>query len=279
MQQINNWFTEVCKPAGTKFGLEIIAHLHQEQTDYQVIDIYHTKHFGNLMVIDGCIMLTARDNFIYHEMMAHCSLASHPQPQDILIIGGGDCGTLQEVCKHPINSVVQVEIDAKVTELSQKYFPELCTANEHPAAKLLFADAVAWVQDAPANSLDVIIIDSTDPIGPGEGLFTTDFYANCARLLRKNGLLIHQSESPLLQHELLTGMRSKMLRANYSNVSTVFFPLPTYPSGWWSATLASKEQNLLSPRILPAKITDTLKYYSKDIHISALTAPPFVFGA
>ncbi|NQY41827.1 MAG: polyamine aminopropyltransferase [Legionellales bacterium] len=270
-----DWFTEECVEAGSAFSVKVSKKLHSETTDFQTIDIYETEKFGNMMVIDGFIMLTSRDNFIYHEMMAHSCLFSHHDPKNILIVGGGDCGTLQQVLKHPINSVTQVEIDIRVTELSKKYFPELCNNNTDSRANLIFEDAISWIKNASPSSIDAIIIDSTDPIGPGEGLFTEDFYKNCHNALTSKGVIIHQSESPFFQKELLSSIRKKMKNSNFKNVETIFFPMPTYPSGWWSATLASNN-TLSEPRVIPKDMLETLKYYSQDIHKNSLGLPQFL---
>ena len=172
----SNWFSEFYEPGGSAFGLKIRAKLHEEQSAYQRIEIYDTETFGHLMVIDGCVMLTQRDNFLYHEMMAHPALFSHAAPRRVVVIGGGDCGTLREVLRHEgIQHAIQVEIDERVTRLSEQYFPELCEANHDPRAELRFEDGIAWFANAPAASADVVIVDSTDPVGPAEGLFSEPF--------------------------------------------------------------------------------------------------------
>src|SRR5207244_3082763 len=124
------WFTEPMEKTGTAFSLKLGEKLHEEQTAYQKIEIYRTATFGHLMTIDGCTMVSTRDNFLYHEMMSHPALNSHPNPKNVVIVGGGDCGTLREVLKHKsVTSATQVEIDERVTRLAEKYFPELCEAN------------------------------------------------------------------------------------------------------------------------------------------------------
>src|SRR5690606_11377001 len=154
---------------------------------------------GRLMVIDGSIMLTQRDNFLYHEMMSHPALFTHPDPKRVVIIGGGDCGTLREVLKHAsVESVVQIDIDERVTRLSERFFPELCSSNGDPRADLRFEDGIEWIKRAADGSIDVLIIDSTDPVGPAVGLFAVDFYRECCRALAANGVMVQQSESPLL---------------------------------------------------------------------------------
>ncbi|ABA57078.1 spermidine synthase [Nitrosococcus oceani ATCC 19707] len=270
------WFTEVCKEGGLAFSLAIREKLHAETTPYQYIEIYQTETFGRLMVIDGFIMLSGRDNFFYHEMMAHPVLFTHPHPQRVLIIGGGDCGTLREVLKHDVvEKVQQVEIDERVTRLAEKYFPELCQSNDDPRAHFHFGDGLRFVAEAPANSVDVIIIDSTDPIGSAEGLFQASFYADCQRLLGEKGILVHQSESPLIHLDLLNKMRAEMKKGGFPQVRTLTYPQCVYPSGWWSATLAGHTLSCFRERDATAKIFPT-RYYNVDIHRASLAVPEFL---
>ena len=153
-----NWFTEICKEGGSAFSLALKEKLHEEQSDFQKIEIYSTTHFGNLMVIDGFVMLTALDNFLYHEMMSHPALFTHAGPKRVVIIGGGDCGTLHEVLKHAsVEHVLQAEIDERVTRLSEQYFPELCVSNNDPRAEFHFGDGIRWMKEASPGSIDVVI--------------------------------------------------------------------------------------------------------------------------
>lgn len=274
-----HWFTEVCEESNSAFALKYANKLHEEQTEFQRIEIYETESFGRLLVIDGFIMLTDRDNFIYHEMMAHPALFSHPSPKNIVIVGGGDCGTLQEVAKHKsVEQITQVEIDERVTRLSEQYFPNLCTANQDPRVAFKFVDAIEWMKNAPSDSIDLVIIDSTDPIGPGEGLFTQSFYESCRIALRQEGLIVQQSESPLIHwKEITQPMRSAMQAAGFIDVQTLTFPLPTYPTGWWSATLAGKDSKIQLVRDQDAKDPGfTTRYYNFGIHLSAFATPEFL---
>ena len=277
MLNSDQWFTEISAEGGSAFSVKVREKLHDERTDYQHIEIYATEQFGNLMVIDGFVMLTARDNFIYHEMLTHPVLYTHPSPETVVIIGGGDCGTLREVLKHGrVTHALQVEIDERVTRLSEEFFPELCVSNEDSRAGFLFEDGIRWMREADPGSVDVIIIDSTDPIGPAEGLFTRAFYADCHRALGEEGILVQQSESPIYHMGIINPMRKAMYAAGFSDVRTLFFPQPTYPSGWWSATMAGKQD--LAGRFREADAANKrfeTAYYNAAIHAAALTVPEF----
>lgn len=275
----SGWFTELDERGGTGFSLRLGSggHVHSEQTPFQRIDIYDTDSFGKLMVIDGCTMVSTRDNFLYHEMMSHPVLAHHPEPKTVVVIGGGDCGTLREVLRHPtVERAVQVEIDQRVTRLAEEHFPELCEANNDPRAELLFDDGIAWMANAPAGSVDVIIVDSTDPVGPAEGLFNKSFYQSCLRALGGDGLLIQQSESPLTHVQLMADMHIAMRGAGFATVTPILFPQPIYPSGWWSGSIASKAALSGFRNDATNSFADALQYYTPDMHRGALVLPPYL---
>jgi len=276
----DSWFTEASTETGAAFSLKLGENkkLCEEQTPFQTIAIYETATFGRLMVIDDFIMLTSRDNFIYHEMMSHPALFTHPNPERVLIIGGGDCGTLREVLKHPeVKLAQQVDIDERVTRLSEEYFPELCESNGDARAELHFADGIKWVKDAENGYYDVIIVDSTDPIGPGEVLFTQDFYNNCQRALNSNGILVQQSESPLYHTEqIIRPMYEKLKSAGFSDARTLHFPQCVYPSGWWTCTMACKDHKIPQFRQQAVENRSFIThYYNAQIHQAASAAPEF----
>jgi len=274
----NSWFTEPVDQTGTAFSLKLGERVHAEQTPYQKIEIYRTETFGYLMTIDGCTMVSTRDNFLYHEMMSHPMLNSHPSPRDVVVVGGGDCGTLREVLKHPeVQRAVQVEIDERVTRLSEQYFPELCVANGDPRATLFFGDGIAWMKEVAPESLDLIVIDSTDPVGPAEGLFGRKFYVDCLKALRPGGMLVQQSESPLLHLDLIAEMHHFMRDAGFAQTRLLHFPQPIYPSGWWSASVAQKTAGPLAQRLDEAAITALgTKFYNVETHHAAFALPNFV---
>ena len=274
----DGWFTEVCRESGSAFALELGpgGRLHHERSHYQSIEVYDTTWFGRALVIDGFLMLSERDNFLYHEMLAHPVLFSHAAPRRVLIVGGGDCGTLREVLRHPeVERVTQVEIDERVTRLAETHFPELCEANDDPRAELRFEDAIRYMAGAEAGSADVILVDSTDPYGPAEGLFGPDFVADCHRVLGDHGVMAQQSESPLIHPDLIAGIRANMQKAGYNDRRTLGFPQPCYPSGYWSVTLARKGSRPLDTFREHAGAFPT-RYYTPAIHRGALCEPPFL---
>ncbi len=275
-----NWYTEVWAGQGSALSLKIKAKLHDEQSPYQRIEVYETEAFGRLMTLDGLVMVTDRDNFIYHEMLVHPALFTHPQPKRVLIVGGGDCGSLREVLKHDIVELAeQVELDERVTRVAEKYFPALCEANGDPRARFHFTDGIRWVAETDAR-YDVIIVDSTDPVGPAAGLYSEAFYRHCYKRLGPRGIVVAQSESPLFHSGLIRAMHERMRAAGFLDVATLHFPQCTYPSGWWSATLACKDAALSGFReeAAVAKRFAT-RYYNRGVHSAALAAPEFLFQA
>ena len=278
------WMYENFEPTGSAIGYRITGKLDEVQSRFQKIEIYASTDWGNLMLIDGAMMLTTRDNFLYHEMMSHPALFTHAKPRDVVIIGGGDCGTLREVLRHPgVTRAVQCDIDEQVTRMAEKYFPELCESNADPRAQLLFDDGIAYMANLAPASVDIVIVDSTDPVGPAEGLFNKAFYASCFRALREDGILVQQSESPLALLGLVKEMRAEMAKAGFRAFKTLPFPQPCYPTGWWSCTLARKQADGgdsfgFREADSRAKGFET-RYYSADVHRGVLATPPFIAAA
>jgi len=268
-----NWFTEIYADDGCALSLELSDKLHQEQTPWQKLEVYQTTHFGRLMLLDDCVMLTSRDNFIYHEMMTHPVLCTHPAPENVLIIGGGDCGCLREVLKHKgVRHAHQVDLDERVTRAAEKFFPELCVSNNDPRAELSYTDGVAFIEQASPSSYDIIIVDSVDPVGQAARLYSEEFYRACYAGLAADGILVAQSESPLFHKDLILSMQSRMSDAGYNDATTLYFPQCTYPSGWWSASMAFKGSKPAGFRAVDIE-TD---YYNNDIHQAAQAAPQFM---
>lgn len=274
----NTWYTEQWAGQGSAISLKLKDKVHDERSPYQRIEIYETETFGTLMTLDGLVMVTDRDNFVYHEMMSHPALFTHPDPKRVLVIGGGDCGTLREVLKHKtVQLAEQVELDERVTRVSEKFFPELCQSNADPRAKLHFADGIEWAAKAAPGSYDVIIIDSTDPVGPAAGLFSETFYKNCFRALSADGVVVGQSESPLFHADLIVSVQKAFRGAGFGGVATLHFPQCTYPSGWWSCTLARKQGGATDFRRKDAETKGfATRYYNAAIHAAAAAMPQFL---
>jgi spermidine synthase len=277
MVQGQSWFIEKFESEGTCFGLRLQEKLHEERSEFQHIEIYQTDTFGRLMVLDGCIMVTDRDHFFYHEVMAHGALLRHPDPKKVAIIGGGDCGTLAETLKHAnVDSAVQVELDERVTRLSEIYFPDLCSRNADPRAVFCFEDGNAWVKRVEAGALDVIIVDSTDPVGPAAVLFSEEFLAACWRALGPDGILIQQSESPLLHAEsIIRPLHQTLQGVGFSQTQTLQFPQPGYPSGWWSATMGLKGAQRAAPTPEVFKQLKT-QYLNAETYAATMALPAFM---
>ena len=278
----SQWLHENFEHTGSSIGFRVTRKLDEVQSPFQKIEVYESTDWGNVMLIDGAMMLTSRDNFFYHEMMAHPALFTHADPKRVVIIGGGDCGTLREVLRHPgVEQATQCDIDEQVTRMAEKHFPELCESNNDPRAELLWDDGIAWMANCAPDSVDIVIVDSTDPIGPAEGLFNQAFFESCHRALKADGILVQQSESPLALLDLIKAMRAEMGKAGFHSFQTLPFPQPCYPTGWWSCTMARKDAvgDWGFRETDAAAKTFPTAFYSAAVHRGAQALPPFVARA
>lgn len=271
------WFTEHYSEQGARLGFEVKKVLHSEETSFQRIDVIESTHFGRILLIDGLVMLTERDEFIYHEMIAHVPINVHPNPQRVLVIGAGDGGTLRELVKHPeIKHIDLVEIDKSVHDVSKKFFPTIASGYDDDRVQCHWQDGVRFVKEKNEN-YDLIIIDSTDPYGPGEGLFSSAFYQDCFNLLTNNGILVNQSESPQWTPQYVKGIHKK-LSAIFPIFSFYQAFIPTYPSGHWLFGFASKNLHPIDDqkpnRWLEKKLNTS--YYNIEIHKASFALPNFI---
>ncbi|MBE6022857.1 MAG: polyamine aminopropyltransferase [Cellulosilyticum sp.] len=274
------WFTEM-HAEDAKFSIHVTEHLYSEKSPYQQIDLYDSKTFGRFLTLDGFMMLTEKDEFIYHDMITHVPMAVHPDIKHVLIIGGGDGGTAREVLRYPtIEHVDLVEIDERVVRLCQEYLPQTaCKLDADPRLHLYFEDGLLFSKKAKDQSYDLILVDSTDPIGPGEGLFTYDFYQNCKRILSEDGILINQHESPYYKGDAYEMRRShSKIKATFPIAEVYQFHMPTYPSGHWLFGFASKKYDPIKD--LQAERWNAFglytHYYNTNLHKGAFMLPTYV---
>ena len=278
------WFTE----RGENIALSLKhsgKRLFMERTPYQKVEIYDTEAYGKLLALDGMIMTTEKDEYGYHEMIVHPALQTHPEPKRVLIIGGGDGGAAREALRYEsVEQVVMVEIDGVVIEASKEFLPKIAASFGDPRLQVEVTDGIAWVEAAADESFDVVLVDSTDPIGPAEGLFSVDFYRHVHRLLRPAGIMVVQSESPRFNtktfREIFTTHRGIFGK---DRVFCYLAFIPTYPSGMWSFAYATKDG--LHPveafdDAASAGFADQhgLQYYNAEIHRAAFALPGFVKG-
>ncbi len=267
------WFTER-QTSDVTLGLRVREVLWQEETPYQHLMVAETAAYGRLLTLDGAVQTTERDEFFYHEMIAHVPLTVHPRPRRVAVVGGGDGGVIREILRHPEVGVAHlVEIDGRVMEAGRRFFPQLSAELDNPRAEIHLVDGIQWMreQGQQAAKLDVVIVDSTDPVGPATGLFGEVFYRSVHDALGPDGVLVAQTESPMLQPHLIQQAQAAM-RAVFPHVYLYLAPVPTYPSGWWSFSLASK-----GPRPENARaVRLPTRYWTPAIQQAAFVLPPFL---
>jgi spermidine synthase len=272
------WYTE--KHTDTvNFSIKVNKQIYSEKSPFQQIDFFESEEFGTFFTLDGLMMVTEKDEFVYHDMISHIPMATNPNIKRVLIIGGGDGGSVRELTRYnTIEKIDMVEIDEMVVRSCQKYLPITASKLNDPRVSLYFQDGVKFVE-GKFNEYDLIIVDSTDPIGPGEGLFSESFYTNCFNALSENGILINQNESPYYPNY------AKEMKRSHSKISKIFpiskvyqFHIPTYPSGHWLFGFASKKLDPIKDfqkESWEALGLET-KYYNTDLHTGCFALPTFV---
>lgn len=267
------WFTE---KQTENFGItaKVEKTFHTEKTDFQQLDMIKTVEFGNMLVLDGMVMTTERDEFVYHEMVTHPALFTHPNPKKVLVVGGGDGGAIREVLKHPsVEKAVLVEIDGKVIEASRKYLPTIAGKLSDPRVEVIIDDGFMHIAKAK-KEYDVIMVDSTEPVGPAVKLFERGFYQGIYEALTDEGIFVAQTDNPWFKAELI--------RKVFRDVKEIFpitrlytANIPTYPSGLWTFTLGSKKYDPLAVKEEEIGELET-KYYTPKLHHAAFVLPRFV---
>ncbi len=265
------WFKEYHSPDhGLFFRIDRV--IFQKRSEFQQIDIVESPTFGKVLILDGLVMTTDLDEFVYHEMLVHPAMTHHPDPSEILVIGGGDGGTVREILKYPVvKEIVVCEIDRAVVEASSEFLPHLSKGFNDQKVKLIFEDGVKFVQRETAKRYDVIFVDSSDPVGPAAVLYGTDFIENLKRILKDGGIVVFQSESPFTRLHIIKDLFNK-LRGNFPYVSPYLAPMPGYPDGTWSFLMASHERYEDPVRNCPGN----LKYYNSEIDRASRVLPNFI---
>ena len=247
---------------------------HTEKTEYQDLALIETEQFGKMLVLDGTVQTTIEDEFVYHEMITHVPLFTHKNPKSALVIGGGDGGAIREIIKHPtIEKAVLVEIDGRVVEVSKEYLPEISCALSDERVKVEITDGIKYVKEHK-NEFDVIMVDSTDPVGPAVGLFNIDFYRSIYEALKEDGIFVAQTESPFFHKQLIKNVYNDV-KSIYPVARVYTCAIPTYPSGYWSFTMGSKKYDPLETDETKLPVIDT-KYYCPQIHKAVFALPKFV---
>ena len=274
-----DWYFEV-ERSGYAQGVRVRSRVTTKATPFQRLEIVDSYSTGKVLILDDAFQTSEGDEFMYHEMLVHPPLMSHPDPKQVLIIGGGDGGTLRRVLEHPTAQPTQVEIDQAVIDLCTEHMPAIAKgAFANPRARVIVGDGVAFMQGNPGE-FDVVIIDSTDPVGPAVQLFEAPFYRDVARSLADDGMVVAQSSSPIyMDDEMRSQVRN--LREVFPIVRTYLGVVPGYPGCLWSYSIGSKRYDPLAVDrgMLEARSSALLgerRYYSPDVHYAAFTLPPFV---
>lgn len=272
------WFTEN-HTDNVKFSMRVDRHIVSVKSDFQKIDVFDTTEFGRVLVIDDYIMLTEKDEFIYHEMITHVPMAVNPNIKKVLVIGAGDGGTVRELTRYnSLKRIDMVEIDRKVVEICKEFIPQTASKLDDKRVNLYFEDGLKFVK-TKKNEYDLIIVDSTDPIGPGEELFSLEFYENCFNALVDDGILVNQHESPYYPEDAETMQRTHKKIESVFPIATVYQAhIPTYGSGHWLFGFASKKFNPVTDlnEVLWNSLRLETNYYNTDLHKGSFYIPNYV---
>jgi spermidine synthase len=272
------WFTEIYGEA-TAFSVRYSRKVLDTNSDFQKIEIFDTDALGRVLILNGCFMVTEKDSFIYHEMLVHPAMEALSAPRRVLIIGGGDGGAVTEVVKYStVESVTLCEIDPLVVESCREYFPEISQGLSDPRAQVVCEDGAAFVKNF-TQEFDLVLVDSTDPVGPGVALFETSFYESIKKSLKRGGAAVFQTESPLFMGDVFSKTVRDLRVVFGSDAATPYLAtIPSYPGGLWSFTFCSETVDPVrkEPWELPRELTRTLRYYNPNVHSAAFALPVFV---
>lgn len=272
------WYTEN-HTEEARFSIKIDKQLVSLQSDFQRIDIFESKEFGRILTLDGYLMVTEKDEFIYHDMITHVPMAVNPDIKKVLVIGAGDGGTIRELLRYEgIQHIDMVEIDEEVVKLCKEYLPHTACGLTDPKVHLFFEDGLKFVRGREGE-YDLIIVDSTDPFGPGEGLFTKEFYGNCYRALKEDGILVNQHESMYYSSYAASMIRAhKRIHDTFPVARIYQAHIPTYPSGHWLFGFASKKYDPVKDLKADEwnKLGLKTRYYNTELHLGSFAIPNYI---
>ncbi|MDO5095947.1 MAG: polyamine aminopropyltransferase [Peptostreptococcaceae bacterium] len=272
------WYSEM-HTEDVKFSIRIQKQLLADKSEFQTIDVFESNEFGRFFTLDGLVMVTEKDEFIYHDMIVHVPMATNPNIKKVLVIGAGDGGTVRELTRYKnIEKIDVVEIDKLVVDVCLEYFPHTSVGFKDERVQIFYEDGLKFVRNKE-NEYDLIIVDSTDPFGPGEGLFTKEFYGNCYKALTADGILVNQHESPYYASYAKSMQRAHKRITEFFPIAKVYQAhIPTYPSGHWLFGFASKKYDPITD--LNADAWNSLgiktKYYNTALHIGCFALPNYV---
>lgn len=278
----NVWFTD--KDEDQALSLRYTGEVFFDvQSPYQRVRILESVKYGKMLALDDMVMTTINDEFHYHEMIAHPALFTHGNAKNILVIGGGDGGTVREILRHEgIEKVAMVEIDGEVIKACKEHLPQIAAAFDHPKLDLHVADGIAFVKNAAPKSYDIIIVDGSDPVGPAEGLFSVEFYTSCYNALKDGGILVAQGESPKFNEKAFAELNHTLQDIfGKENAPVSLFYVPTYPTGMWSFQYGLKggaaPKAIANESVIDSFVSKQgLRYYNSDIHKASFATPNFV---
>ena len=272
------WFSEMHTPH-VKLSIRVDRQLYSGKSEFQRIDVFDSPEFGRFLTLDGYMMLTEKDEFIYHEMITHVPMAVHPHVEDVLVIGGGDGGVVRELIKYEeIRHIDVVEMDPLLVEVCRKYIPEIACSLNDERVEIFHEDGLRFIR-SQTDRYDLIIIDSPNPFGPGEGLFTKEFYGNCYNALREDGIMVNQNESPFYTEEAFQCQRMHKRIVETFPICRVYQAhLPSYPSGHWLFGFASKKYHPLEDLNAVAWKLKGIRtrYYEPRLHAGVFALPVYV---
>ena len=272
------WFSEFHTP-DVKHSIRVTRHLYSKRSEYQQIDIFDTPEFGRVLSLDGNVMLTERDEFIYDEMITHVPMAVHPNIRDVLVIGAGDGGVVRELARYEsIRRIDLVEMDPQVIEACRVWLPENACRLDDSRVHIFFDNALRFIRRR-TDAYDLIIVDSTDPFGPSEGYFTREFYGICFNALHDDGIMVNQQGSPFYKQDAEAMQRSHKRIVNTFPISKVYQAhIPTYAAGYWLFGFASKKYHPIDDLCAEKWLAHNLKtkYYTTKLHVGAFYLPAFL---